>query len=209
MNSDIAIDSTPSKRDGYAIVEPGRRRVSGMRNKALDPERNASARKFVEVLVKKDFGGNTTGAAKQFGISQSLLYEFLAGTRGAGMKLLDGVSRYSGQSIDAIVGKVPAVPSAKLSNLDVAVLFFGDRIPAEAVERVRREAAGDENARIPYQWGVELARSRDALTGEESLVTGAQRRRAERSSKAPPSGPESESPAPPAANETRRRRAAG
>lgn len=188
-----------------------------MRNKAIEAERNAAARKFVEVLVKRDFGGNTSVAAKAIGISQSLLYEFLAGTRGAGMKLLDGVSRLSGESIDVIVGRPGAAaaaqkPAPDLTNLEVAIRFLGDRIPAEAVDRVRKDADGNENARTPFGWGTELARVRDALTGEESLVTGAQRRRAERSSKALPSQPEPESstPQPPAvANETKRRRAAG
>lgn len=74
-----------------------------MRTKSLDPELNEAARRFVDAVVKKRFGGNKKLAAAAFGISGSVLGEFLGGTRGAGMKLLGGVARFTGQPIDAIV----------------------------------------------------------------------------------------------------------
>ncbi|MEJ7731130.1 MAG: hypothetical protein WKG00_18180 [Polyangiaceae bacterium] len=56
------------------------------------------------------------------------------------------------------------------NNLDVAVAFFGDRMPLEVVARVRRGAVGRENDRTPRSWGRALQRGREALTVEEQLV---------------------------------------
>jgi hypothetical protein len=82
--------------------------------KSLDPERNKAARAFVRSLIDRDFGGLVTAAAKRWGLSHSIVYEFLNGTRGAGIKLLDAVSRYSGVSIEEIVGGAPPMPHLRV-----------------------------------------------------------------------------------------------
>jgi hypothetical protein len=74
------------------------------RSKSLSPERNESARAFVRELVRAKFDGNTLAAAKAFGLSDATLYDFLAGKRGAGLKLLEAVSRYSRVQIPKILG---------------------------------------------------------------------------------------------------------
>lgn len=76
-----------------------------MRSKSLDPELNEAAREYVKRVVDEKFGGNKRNAAAAFGISGSILGEFLGGTRGAGMKLLGGVAAYTGHSLDRIVGR--------------------------------------------------------------------------------------------------------
>lgn len=76
-----------------------------MRSKSLDPELNEAARAYVRRVVAEKFAGNKRNAAAAFGISGSILGEFLSGTRGAGMKLLGGVAAYTGHSLDRIVGR--------------------------------------------------------------------------------------------------------
>jgi len=77
-------------------------------SKSLQPEQNERIRGFVQRLIDDRFAGNVTAAAEKIGVSQSLLYEFLKGTRGAGMKLLGHVAEYSGWSIDDIVNGAPS-----------------------------------------------------------------------------------------------------
>ena len=50
-------------------------------------------------------------AAKRIWVSQSLLQEFLYGGRGAGMKLLDAVSAYTGRSIEDLLGRSRDTPT--------------------------------------------------------------------------------------------------
>jgi hypothetical protein len=88
-----------------AIVKPRGAKVAPVRNKALGPELNDAARKFIKEVVKSDFDNNTSRAAKALHISQSMLYEFLEGKRGAGMKLLSGVAAYRGVSVDVVIGR--------------------------------------------------------------------------------------------------------
>lgn len=80
-----------------------------MRNKALGPEVNDAARSYIRDIVEKEFKGNASKASKEFRISQSMLYEFLDGSRGAGMKLLRGVAAYKGVAIDVVLGQSPPV----------------------------------------------------------------------------------------------------
>lgn len=73
-------------------------------SKSLGTKRNDTARAYIAELVKRRFDGNVLQASKAIGISQSALYEFLGGSRGAGMKILDAVARFDGTTIDRIVG---------------------------------------------------------------------------------------------------------
>lgn len=75
------------------------------RTKSLPIERNEAARKFARQLVAEKFEGNTLSASRKLGVSQSLLYEFLKGTRGAGMALLSALSTLTGEAIETITGQ--------------------------------------------------------------------------------------------------------
>jgi transcriptional regulator with XRE-family HTH domain len=84
--------------------------VLGVKNKALDPEQNEGVRRFTQRLVDLGYDGNVSAAAEALGVSQSLLYEFLKGTRGAGMKLLEGLADVTGASLDEVMGRPPPRP---------------------------------------------------------------------------------------------------
>lgn len=75
------------------------------RGKSLEPERNERLRAIVSEIVRKDFGDNKTVAAAKFGISQLLLSEFIAGGRGVGPKLLEGIADHTGYSLDYLYGR--------------------------------------------------------------------------------------------------------
>ena len=64
-----------------------------MRKNDKDSDEFALLRQRVRVVVDERFEGNQTRAAKQIGISQSTLSEFLGGSRGAGRKMLEEIRR--------------------------------------------------------------------------------------------------------------------
>ena len=140
-----------------------------MRTKSLDPERNEAARAYVRDIVDRDFKGNVTAAARRWHISQPMLSEFLKGSRGAGMKLLEAVARHAGSSIDEIIGRPSDV--ATQTPLDIAVAYLGEVISPQAIERTRGklgEPATDDWTAL--QWGRALiACQRDLLTEAEDV----------------------------------------
>lgn len=75
------------------------------KTKALASEQNDAVRALAQKLVKDDFGDNKSAAARAFNVSQSMLYEFLATPprRGAGVRLLHGISAYLGWSLDEVI----------------------------------------------------------------------------------------------------------
>lgn len=77
-------------------------------SKSLEDEQNERVRGFVQKLVDDRFEGNVSAAADKLGVSQSLVYEFLKGTRGAGIKLLRQLAAFTEVSIDDIVNGVPS-----------------------------------------------------------------------------------------------------
>lgn len=79
------------------------------RGKALKHEQNERLRQIVRDLVDKDFAGNTTAASRALGVTQPLLSELLAGGRGAGPKLIQGLADYTGRSTDDLYGR-PLLP---------------------------------------------------------------------------------------------------
>lgn len=83
--------------------------VTTKTTKALPPERNEHLRGEVRALIEKEFRGNESAAARAFGVSGSMLSEFLRGLRGAGPKLLNGVADYTGRSTDDLYGRPPLV----------------------------------------------------------------------------------------------------
>ena len=57
-------------------------------SKSLPSEHNERLRGVVRELVDGEFQGNASRAAKAFGVTQSLVSEFLAGARGANSRKL-------------------------------------------------------------------------------------------------------------------------
>jgi transcriptional regulator with XRE-family HTH domain len=86
--------------------------LPGVTGKALEGPANERLREVVRALVEQDFDGNRAGAARRLGVSQSYVQEFLAGTRGAGRKLLEGLADYTGRSIDDLMGRRTKKPGA-------------------------------------------------------------------------------------------------
>lgn len=96
-----------------AIANEPRRTMRLMpSSKSLTTAQNEHLRGVVRRLVAEDFEGNASRAARSFGITQSLVSEFLSGARGAGPKLVQGVADYTGLTIDALYGRsgTPAPP---------------------------------------------------------------------------------------------------
>jgi transcriptional regulator with XRE-family HTH domain len=76
-----------------------------VRSKALEPEQNEALRTLVRKIIDDDFAGKVSVAAKSLGVSHSLIFEFLDGRRGLGMKALEGLANYTGRSIDGLLGR--------------------------------------------------------------------------------------------------------
>lgn len=73
-------------------------------SKTIGPDRNEAVRRFVREQIRDVFDGNQKAAAKAYGVTPSALSELLSDKRGAGMKLLDGIAKSTGKSVDEIVG---------------------------------------------------------------------------------------------------------
>lgn len=129
----------------------------GMQNKSLEVKANEAARAFVRAIVDGDFRGNIKSAAKAFSISYTMLYEFLHETRGAGMKLLNGVAKYRRVSIDTIVGRDPS-----------AMLTAGRPVPPHLTEALAQRTYSDlTRAQLAL-----VAAFDDSLGVDEWLVLG-------------------------------------
>lgn len=89
----------------FAKVKIGAAMLAFVRNKAIDPARNEALRAFVASYIETELGGNRAAAAKAFDVAPSMISEFLAGTRGAGMKFLHGIAARTGKSIDELTGR--------------------------------------------------------------------------------------------------------
>lgn len=128
------------------------------KTKALASEQNDAVRALAQKLVKDDFGDNKSAAARAFNVSQSMLYEFLATPprRGAGVRLLHGISAYLGWSLDEVI-------RGKKSESDKSV------VPAHLEE--------DDETRRTIEYAVEvLGVSQEAVDRVTStLARGAQR----------------------------------
>lgn len=100
-----------------AIANTTRRTIPPMAtSKSLTTAQNEHLRGVVRGLVAADFGGNASRAARAFGVTQSLVSEFLSGARGAGPKLVQGVADYTGSSIDQLYGRT-GTPAAARSGV--------------------------------------------------------------------------------------------
>lgn len=171
--STIAITGHFASPTHSAIVRPGCLTLGSMRNKSLEPVRNAAARALVKNLVENDFAGNVSAAAKRLSISQSLLYEFLDGKRGAGMKLLDAVSAYTHQPIDVIIGRKPQPEARSVDDaLNLALAYHGeDAFAPRAVQGAIVRAAAGEKHTAP-EWAELMANDgRLAVLSDRKAMT--------------------------------------
>jgi hypothetical protein len=86
------------------------------RTKALLAGENEHARAFLRQIVRDEFKDVESRAAKAIGISQSMLHEFLSGTRGAGNVVLTAIANYAGVTVDAVLGRASAPSTPPLSR---------------------------------------------------------------------------------------------
>ena len=120
--------------DGYPRDMPRTPRYGGKSVEFAQAER---ARATVRELVRERFDGNATAAASAMGGAQPTLSEFLNGNRGPGVKLLNGISRVTGLSMDRLLhGDTPpatgAVGGPTVSQIEgwaEAVLAARDALP--------------------------------------------------------------------------------
>lgn len=126
--------------DGHTFVSRAIAKVgfvSGASGKSLGTDANEKLRATLETLVREQFEGNRAAAARRLGVSQSLVQEFLGGTRGAGTKLLKAISDFTHRPIDELMGR-PALVSG--SDPDVVHPVLGSRPGAhEALARAKRQ----------------------------------------------------------------------
>ena len=123
--SDNATDSKHGVRFRDSVT--GARHAGRVKNKSLPHEQNERLRATIrEILASPRFRGNTSAMAKRWGISQSMLYEFLDGKRGAGMKLLGAASSQTGRTVDDLLnGPGPDVlPQVTTSYAGDAITAF-------------------------------------------------------------------------------------
>lgn len=91
------------------MVMPAFDSLKVMGSKSLTAEQNLLARELVRELLNARYGGKKVAAAKDLGVSQPLLSGFLAGDKGLGVKLLNGISR-----------RAPEVAAKILGNANIA-----------------------------------------------------------------------------------------
>jgi hypothetical protein len=141
-----------------AIAKTSEDRLSHVQTKALPKIQNDAARRFIEAVIKKDFADNLTKAADAFGVAQSTISDFLAGNRGAGMKLLSGVSAHTKQPIEVILGGAQRPERVvdygdRYQNRNAAIVWArADGLSEAAIERVRGESLSSDEDPHPRDW---------------------------------------------------------
>jgi len=100
-----------------------------VKTKSLLEKQNEAVRsRMRQVVSSPRFAGNVTAAAKELRVSQSMLYEFLAKKRGAGMKILTALANYTGLSIDVLLGSEEVTPSTRGSLAEPDARARGEEI---------------------------------------------------------------------------------
>lgn len=84
--------------------------------KAFSDAQNALIRDFLARLIEREFDGNQSRAARAIGMRQASLNEFMSRKRGAGMKMLEGVSKAAGVPISKVLGE--ETERTKVERLD-------------------------------------------------------------------------------------------
>lgn len=112
------------------------------RTKSLDADTNSRLRTLVRDIVDSQFEGKVSVAAQaEPRISHSLLFEFLSGQRGGGVRLLEWISARTGRNIDDLMGRGKAAGvGPTLSDhkdwaraVDEAKRLYGKRLDSSLV----------------------------------------------------------------------------
>jgi transcriptional regulator with XRE-family HTH domain len=74
-------------------------------SKSLVDAANERVRAATRAYVRDRHGNNASAAARELGVSQPMLSEFMAGTRGAGPRLLNAIADATGYSLDYLHGR--------------------------------------------------------------------------------------------------------
>lgn len=157
--------------------------MRSVRNKALTPEQNDVLRAIVRDVIDRQFGGVVSVAAQATPkISHSLLFEFLDGRRGAGMKLLEWISARTDRGMDDLLGRSGRPSAGGGSSRPVARNITGWKhsativaktkkwIPHEAIEAVGETAFLLAPERITPQFIIEHAQAWMNTIGEEKIA---------------------------------------
>jgi hypothetical protein len=145
--------------------------VGVVQTKALTPEQNEALRKVVRQIVDAQFGGKVSVAAKgPPKISHSMLFEFLNGNRGAGLRLLEWISaRTNGKSIDELLGRPPAglrvVPNDPAPARTAALAPFRNDADPDVQEAVANVSAPHQGTKAytTEQWTRYLIKEIDDI----------------------------------------------
>jgi transcriptional regulator with XRE-family HTH domain len=104
----------------------------------------ANTRAFARDLVDTRFDGNVTAAARELGVSQAALHDFLQQKRGAGIGLLAALADYSAISFDHLVGH--EVAEQPLEPAEARVRRPSDPDPEEIAARIRDYSKRTDNS---------------------------------------------------------------
>jgi transcriptional regulator with XRE-family HTH domain len=122
-------------------------------SKKLPDQQQQRAREFVQRIVDEQFGKNVLDASRKIGVSQSWLYEFLHGKRGAGFKSLATIAAFASTTTDVVLGLTPAPPASErrpLGNgaigdhpmwtetIEITRRRYGKRLTEEMIEKLER-----------------------------------------------------------------------
>lgn len=111
------------------------------RSKELADEHNEYARAYTRRIVEEDFEGIEAAAARGFGLGQSTLHDFLAGTKGAGFQMLDAIAVYAKIPIDALIGRAvtyepPLNQEPNWDKVRAETIAMHPEIPVDCIDDV-------------------------------------------------------------------------
>lgn len=123
-------------------IEPMDEKRSG--RPATSRERSELLRRLVRDLLRVDFDGNQTAAARALKITGATLSNFLSGKAQAGSKIEDGITSYLRRSVDQIVahgGDLEALRGGSSAPMPLREVRFGDLANWPDLYRAAREVA--------------------------------------------------------------------
>lgn len=119
-------------------------------DRALPPAQNDELRRRLRELVTAKYEGAIGQAAKALGVSHATISDVLAGKRGVGQKLLDGMANVTGQSLDVLLGR--------RVELDPAPTRDGDQL-------------GQHPTYMPAEQDMRAKHARRGIVTNEEIVT--------------------------------------
>lgn len=96
--------------------------------KSIDPAQNETLRTLVRSIVDTKYDGNMSATAKAWGITPTGLHDFLSRKRGAGLTILEALSKHTGRSIDDLSGR------ASTSRIPIISTALGTREDWQALK---------------------------------------------------------------------------